>query len=177
MAEELQGIINNLWIGNFQAGINEANSIKSSNEEYKNVLLYRCYLGLKNYELLEDEIPDSASPSLLAVKLFAYYLQQPSKIDSLLDKLKTLSSDTADFVAASILANENRFEEALRAISTLTSLEARGLMIHCLLKINRVDKASEILTKLQQQDDDSIVTQLSTAWIALAKVCFHLLLQ
>lgn len=94
--EELQVIVNHLWIGNFQAGINEANNTKSTNEEYKNTLLYRCYLGLKNYDLVIDEIPDSAAPSLLAIKLYAKYLDDPKTADTTIEKLKLLGSDSTE---------------------------------------------------------------------------------
>ena len=165
----LYNLRNNFYIGNYQAAINEADSIQDSEE--KSLFVYRCYIGLGNYELVQDEIQNDSSPSLLALKYFAMYLQDRSSYESILEKLGNLSQTELTAIVTSLVHYyENRIDEGLRAVASLTTIESMSLMVHGLLMLNRVDKASDIYKRMQQQDEDHTVTALTGTWITIAKV-------
>mgnify|MGYP003551164375 CR=1 FL=1 len=52
-----------------------------------------------------------------------------------------------------------------RVAAQINTIEGHALMIQTLLKINRVDLAKKLLLKMQEMDDDDILTQLANAWI------------
>lgn len=55
-----------------------------------------------------------------------------------------------------------------RILHGSTDLECMALNIYCLLKLNRVDLAKQILAKMQEKSDDATLTQLAQAWVGVA---------
>merc|ERR1719282_246304 len=155
MADEdtLYNLRNNFYIGNYQAAINEADSIPDS--ELKSLYVYRSYIGLGNYELVQEEINDDSSPELQAVRCLADYLQSREQVDEVFQKLAALSgSEMSAVVSAIIFYYENRVDDGLRAIAGVNSMEAKALMIHGLMMLNRLDKAEEVYKQMQAADED-----------------------
>ena len=64
--DQLYNLVNNYFIGNYQAAINEADSIPES--EMKSEYVYRCYCNMGNYQLVQEEISSDSAPSLQAIK-------------------------------------------------------------------------------------------------------------
>lgn len=170
MAEDqLYNLRNNFYVGNFQAAINDADSIPDSEE--KSIFVYRSYVGLGNYDLVIDEIQDNSSPSLVAIKLFAQYLQDRSSVQEILSKLRQLNqSEIGAIMTASICFYENQIDEGLRAIASVATIEAHSIMVHGLLMLNRLDKANDVYSKMVAQDEDNTITALTGTWITIAKV-------
>jgi len=167
---------NYFFLGNYQATINEANSVNVRSERDKverDTLLYRCYIAQGNYQIVIDEIEDSsASAGLQAVKLLATYLSSEKNRDIVLVTLKQWLSDgvsagnqTLQVVAGTIYYQEQSFEEVLKCLHQSNSLEGLALLVQTYLKMDRVDLAEKELKAMQQMDEDSTVTQLATAWV------------
>lgn len=170
--DALYSLRNNFFTGNYQAGINEAQSLDQDvDEEIKNVFINRCYIGLGNYQLVIDEIENNASPSLLAVKYLAQYFKSPAQGNSILEKLTSLNrTETVAVVLATVHYQLGNYEEGLKVVSATKSMEAEALMIHGLLALNRPDKAAEILAKMQKEDEDNPLVTLASAWVSICKV-------
>ncbi|XP_064608644.1 coatomer subunit epsilon-like [Liolophura sinensis] len=175
---ELFEIRTALYIGNYQHCINEAQKLKSNNPDVraeKDVIMYRAYVAQKKYGVVLDEITSNHPPELQAVKMLADYLSNESKRPSLVkevDSKMTGSVDISDktllLMAGTIYYHENNFDAALRALHQSESLECAALMVQILLKMDRVDLAKKELKRMQDTDDDSILTQLAQAWFNLA---------
>jgi coatomer protein complex subunit epsilon len=78
MADLLFPVRNNFYLGAFQAAINEASDLTEGlspgEEDERDCLVYRSYIGMGQYDLVLSEISDDASSGLVAVKLLASYL-------------------------------------------------------------------------------------------------------
>jgi coatomer protein complex subunit epsilon len=177
MSDPLFTLRNNFYLGSYQAAINAGSDIQTNNSEQaleKDLLIYRCYIGLGEYQVVLDEISPSDPAPLQAVKLYATYKQQSAKSqDSVISTLKKwleegfAGGDTLLVIAATIFCSEGNYEEALRYVHQATSLEGKSIVIHILLKMNRPDLAEKELANMQAADDDSTLTQLAQAWVTL----------
>ncbi|KAL4227298.1 hypothetical protein ACF0H5_012744 [Mactra antiquata] len=176
--DELYEIRTNFYIGNYQQCINEAQRIKPSNPDVrteKDVLLYRAYIAQKKYGVVLDEIKPSHSEELLAVRRFAEYLASDSQRERVLKDLGAKMSSNVDvsnntfmLMAASIYNQDQNYDSALRILHSSESIECMALTIQILLKLDRVDLAKKELKRMQDTDEDSILTQLAQAWFNLA---------
>lgn len=144
-------------------------------EAERDIFLYRAYIAQRKYGVVMDDIKASSSEELQAVKMFADYLSNESKRDSIvveLDKKMAKSVDVANttflLMAASIYFHEGNTDAALRTLHQGESLECMAMTIQVLLSLDRVDLARKELKKMQEQDEDATLTQLATAWVNLA---------
>jgi len=182
MVDELFEVKNNFFLGNYQAAINEATGLSSgslSSEEVqteKEAFVYRSYIAQGNFHVVLEEISeDSAPPALKAVRLLAVYYSSfgdESLKEGAMSRLQEMLLDgviafdpTMQLVAGMIYFNESNFDEAMRSIHQLASLEGRLLRIQILLKMNQLVLAQKELKVMQKQDEESLLTQLATAWI------------
>nr|CAG4645692.1 EOG090X0A8E [Lynceus sp. MCZ IZ 141354] len=176
--DELYEVKANFFIGNYQASINEAQKVKSKLPEVeleRDVFLYRAYLAQKKYGVVSSEIHGGFAPELQSLKLLADYLASPAKRESIVSKIDQQMNGTVDLKnyvlflsAATIYFHEQNYETCLKVLHQSDHLECRALMVQTLLKMDRVDLAKKELKTMQEQDDDSIVTQLAGAWVNLA---------
>jgi hypothetical protein len=78
MADLLFAVRNNFYLGAFQAAINEASDLteglSETEEQERDALVYRSYIGMGQYDIVLAEISDNAATGMLAVKLLAAYL-------------------------------------------------------------------------------------------------------
>eukprot|EP00008_Paramoeba_atlantica_P011124 CAMPEP_0201500316 /NCGR_PEP_ID=MMETSP0151_2-20130828/80824_1 /ASSEMBLY_ACC=CAM_ASM_000257 /TAXON_ID=200890 /ORGANISM="Paramoeba atlantica, Strain 621/1 / CCAP 1560/9" /LENGTH=295 /DNA_ID=CAMNT_0047893449 /DNA_START=78 /DNA_END=965 /DNA_ORIENTATION=+ len=176
MADELLEIRTNFYIGNYQFVINEAENISSPNpsvNEEKRLLVYRSHLALQNYSFVLDEVDDSSPEELQITKLLALYLSEEDVMgarNGFSSHMKKPSvSDVATqflFLASGLFFfHEGDLEEALKAVSKCTGLEGKALMTQIYLHMNRFDTAEKETKQMQTIDDDSVITQLSQAWV------------
>jgi len=122
-----------------------------------------------------DEIKPSSAPELQAVRMFAEYLANDSRRDSIVAELDREMSRSVDvtnttflLMAASIYFHDQNPDAALRALHQGDSLECMAMTVQILLKLDRLDLARKELKKMQDQDEDATLTQLATAWVNLA---------
>lgn len=176
--DELFEIKTALFIGNYQQCINEAHKLKLSNPELKtqrDVIMYRAYIAQRKYAVVLDEINATHPSELQAVRMLADFLANENKGDALIHELDAkmsgnidISNSTSLLMAASIYFNYNNFDAALRVLHQSDSLECLALTVQILLRLDRVDLAKKELKKMQDADEDSILTQLCLAWFNLA---------
>lgn len=176
--DELFELRNLFYIGNFQMCINEAQKLKTTNPELKlekDIFMYRAYIANRKYGVVMDEIHGASPPEMKALKTLAEYLAYPDKRDAILtslDQKMTGSVDVANttllIMAATIYSHEQNYEAALRALHMSESLACSALTLQIYLKMDRVDLAKKELKKMQDSDDDALLTQLATAWFNIA---------
>ncbi|GFN79690.1 coatomer subunit epsilon-like [Plakobranchus ocellatus] len=176
--DQLYDIRTAFLTGNYQQCINESPKLKVGSPELsteKDVLMYRSYIAQKKYGVVLDEINASSSPELQAVKMYAEYMANESRRDAITRDLDSkmsgnvdLSNNTFLLMAASVYYHEQDYDSALRTLHQSDNLECMALMIQTLLKIDRVDLAKKELKRMQETDEDSVLTQLAQAWFNLA---------
>jgi len=176
--DELFDLRTSYYIGNYQHCINEAPKLKLSNPDVrteKDVLLYRAYIAQKKYGVVLDEIRSSHPAELQAVKMLADYLSNESQRDKIVQNLEgkmgssvDVSNSTFMLMAASIYFHEQNYDSALRVLHSSEAIECMALTVQILLKLDRVDLAKKELKRMQDLDEDSILTQLATAWFNIA---------
>lgn len=176
--DELFDIRTNFYIGNYQHCINEAQKLKPSSPEVrteKDVVLYRAYIAQKKYGVVLDEIKPSHAEELQAVRRLAEYLASDNQRDKIVRDLDSKMSSNVDvsnkmfmLMAASIYFQDQNTDAALRILHSSESLECMALTVQILLKLDRVDLAKKELKRMQDTDEDNILTQLASAWLNLA---------
>lgn len=130
--------------------------------------MYRSYLATNRFRVVLDEVPTSGD--LLAIRLFADYLQNKNKFSDLIEIIeKKLQGDDELHVIWRIIASimyvhENQFEEALRVLNGSTDLESQAIQVYIFLRMSRLDLAKKILAAMTEKNDDDTLTQLAQAW-------------
>jgi len=139
------------------------------------VYVYRAYIAQRKFGVVLDEVTSAAPPELQAVRMFADFLANDSKRESILKDLDSKMSGNVDvsnstflLMASSIFYHEGNYDATLRTLHSSESLECISLMVQTLLRIDRVDLAKKELKRMQELDEDSILTQLAQAWFNLA---------
>merc|ERR1719289_191482 len=135
-------------------------------------------MGQRKFAVVLDEIKGDSSKELTAIRYFAEYLAAPAErreaLAAAADKALTSGMDDVigPLMAANIHFYDGNHEAALRCLSSAASskeaLESMALTVQILLSIDRVDLAKKELKKMQDSDDDAILTQLALAWFNLA---------
>lgn len=177
--DDLFEVKNYFYLGNYQQCITEGQKLRVNSQEQRllrDVFLYRSYIALKKYSVVKEEIHGASPPQLQALKLLAEYLSgSSSKKDQIVAEVdKKFSGDidinnVALFIAgATIYANEQNHEAALRVLHQSSDLECSALTLEIYLAMDRVDLAQKELKSMQEKDDDSTVTQLAHAWFNVA---------
>ena len=178
--DELYTLKNHFWTGNFQQAVQEAQALTHVSGDIavdRDVLMYRSYCGLKQYNVVLDEVADDAPTPMLAVKLLANFLNSDeSDHEVILLQLKEWQGDpshgnnpTLQLIASVIYTEKGMFKEALQAIRHCTTLEMYGMMVHIFLRMSRPDLAEKMLKTMSQIDEDSSMTQLASAWVHMAQ--------
>ncbi|CAI2348692.1 unnamed protein product [Caenorhabditis sp. 36 PRJEB53466] len=175
MGDKLFPIRNYFFLGSYQSCIGEAPKIITKSEDEKNekdVYLYRAYIALNQGFIPLKEIPASTKSSdLAAVRRYADFRCNPGSKDRILTEVKgevasrTIQSEIAAVLAATILNEANRSEEAFRAVSRFEGLEARAAKVFTLIKMNRRKLAAVEVKKMNQIDEDATLSQLANALV------------
>eukprot|EP00802_Teleaulax_amphioxeia_P024138 Tamp_24799.p1 GENE.Tamp_24799~~Tamp_24799.p1 ORF type:complete len:308 (+),score=100.19 Tamp_24799:31-924(+) len=180
MADDLFSIKNEFYLGNYMGAINEAQSgdleLSSANDERdRDVIIYRSYIALGQYDIVQDEIKDDAQTALQAVKLLATYKSKPDMKDMVLMTIKEWLTDSStannpvlQTVAGIIYLELGELEEAARAVHAGTTLEMVSLQVQVYLRMARVEVAQKSLTLMSRMEDDATLTQLTGAWVNMA---------
>lgn len=168
---ELIDVENAFYIGNYQTCINECNKISKPSLE-KDFFMYRSYIAQNKYRVVLDEIKSTNDTPMLALRYLAEYLSNSTRkeaIVSIFDEKFQGDINTVDVIwiitGAIIYVNEETYETAMKILVGNFHLECMSLHLHCLLKMFRVDLAKQVVTTMQEKDDDATLTQLSQAWL------------
>lgn len=126
-------------------------------------------MATNRFRIVLDEVIQS-SGDLVAVRIFADYLQNKNKFADLIEIIeKKIQKDEEahniwKVVAAIMYIHENQFEEALRILNGNSDLEAQAIQVYIFLRISRLDLAKKILAAMTEKNDDDTLTQLAQAW-------------
>ncbi|EEF32502.1 coatomer subunit epsilon-1 [Ricinus communis] len=168
---------NNFYLGAYQAAINSSDIPNLSPDDVveRDCIVYRSYIALGSYQLVINEIDDSAPTPLQAVKLLALYLSSPLNKESTISSLKGWLADstyannaTLRLIAGTIFMHEEDYNEALKHTNAGGTMELHALNVQIFLKMHRSDFAEKQLRHMQQIDEDHTLTQLAMAWLNLA---------
>lgn len=180
MADDLFSIKNEFYLGNYMGAINEAQSgdlelSTPADERDRDVIIYRSYLALGQYDVVQDEVKDDAQTALQAVKLLATFKSKPDMKDMVLATLKEWLGDpssgnnpTLQTVAGVIYLELGELEEAAKVVHAGTTLEMVSIQVQVYLRMARVDVAEKSLALMARMEDDATLTQLTTAWVNMA---------
>ncbi|KAJ9163164.1 hypothetical protein P3X46_022863 [Hevea brasiliensis] len=175
--DHLFSLRNNFYLGAYQAAINNSDlpNLSSDDAVERDCLVYRSYIALGSYQLVINEIDNSAATSLQAVKLLALYLSSPANKESTISSLKEWLADSAignnailRLIAGTIFMHEEDYNEALKHTNAGGTMELHALNVQIFLKMHRSDYAEKQLRYMQQIDEDHTLTQLANAWLNLA---------
>ncbi|KAI9177091.1 hypothetical protein LWI28_010942 [Acer negundo] len=175
--DHLFNLRNNFYLGAYQASINHSDLPNLSQDDAveRDCLVFRSYIALGSYQLVINEIDDSAATALQAVKLLALYLSSPDNKESTISSLKEWLADSAignnstlRLIAGIIFTHEEDFNEALKHTNTGGTMDLHALNVQIFLKMHRSDYAEKHLRIMQQIDEDHTLTQLANAWLNLS---------
>lgn len=179
-ADELFDLKTAFYLGNFQQAINEAQKLRVSDPKVvveKDVYMYRAFLAQKKYGVVLDDIRSNSSDELKYVRTMAEYLSNETKREQIIHELdaKLGSLNVTNPLVLLIIANiyvlADNYETALKVLHSVDAsqlLESSALSIQIYLKLDRQDLARKELKKMVEIDEDSIITQLASAWVYMA---------
>lgn len=166
---------NEYYIGNFMGSINfvlpEQGTANSELLSY----MYLSYLAIDSGRLIASDIKETNNTALLALRYVYEAFEQPSRTEELLnlltDKVALGGDDETNIwhiATAIVYCYDGRFENALMLLNSSTNLESMALSVQCLLRLNRIDLAKQLVAKMQEISDDATLTQLAQAWVAIS---------
>lgn len=141
-------------------------------------------LSLPQWHVFARAFMVKKTTALQALNLHAQYQGgNTAVIPQLQSLLHDNASPATQLYAAQVFLKAGMKKEALQAVFNGSSLEQVGLAALIYLQLDRIDLAQKQLKKMQQQDEDSVLTQLVQVYVALAqgsskaKEALHLLQQ
>jgi len=115
--------------------------------------IYRSYIALGQYDVVEDEVKEDRETALQAVKLLATFKSKPDMKDMVLMTLKEWLTDsstgnnpTLQTVAGIVYLELGELEEAAKVLHSGTTLEMVSLQVQVYLRMARVDVAEKSLS-------------------------------
>ncbi|CAD6996780.1 unnamed protein product [Ceratitis capitata] len=165
---------NEYYIGNFMGSINFVLPEQGTATTDLLSYMYLSYLAIDSGRLIASDIKENNSTALLALRYVNEAFEQPAKIESLLEKLTDKVASEEDetniwhIATAIVYCYDGQFENALKILHGSTNLESMALSVQCLLRLNRIDLAKQLVAKMQEISDDATLTQLAQAWVALS---------
>jgi coatomer protein complex subunit epsilon len=167
------------YLGAFGVAMNQSvNEIPNLSDEEaieRDTIVYRSYIAVGSYQLVINEIKESAATALQAVKLLALYLASPDNKESVITSLHEWLGDAAignnptlRLIAGIIFMHEQNYNEALKWTNAGGTMELHALNVQIYIKMHRSEYASKQLGIMQQTDEDHPLTQLATAWYYLS---------
>jgi len=170
------------WMGHYNLCLDEAKAIarrpmspnlKLEREEF----LQRAAMALGQFDkVVSAASAPGASASIKALGCRATY--ETSSDDEgakqqAIDELKTLLADNEDspsvqLTASHVFLQAGMTREALQCVHLGSTLEHISVCLQIYLKMDRLDLAAEQLSLLKQADEDSVLAQLGSVYLAIA---------
>jgi len=175
-ADQLFELRNLFLVGNYQAAINAGLSLSNLPERAqveRDVLIFRSYIAKGEYTVVLDEIRNNAPNPLQAVRCLATYLgrDQDLALESIKEWLSEphlANDETIQLLSGTIYFLQGDYDEVLRTMHRTNSLEGRALLVQTYIQIARLNLAKKELEIMRSIDEDATITQLATAWLAIA---------
>lgn len=139
--------------------------------------MLRCQLALGQYDkVMADGNGADKSPALQALALHASYLSSAAEAkEAVVDNLKILlvspqaaGNTSLQLTACHIFLTDNKLREALQCVHLGLTMEHLAMCVQIYIKIDRLDLANDALNLLKQADEDSILAQLTSSYLAIA---------
>jgi len=181
--DELWSMRNNFYVGCYEACITEGELARLDDKPHlvvqRDVFAARAHLALKDFARVAQITSTGSALDLRAVRECATVLNPatpPDAVAAALTKLKGLVEQDATGnetlrvmtgVAFAHVGDANESLRALRAGPGAPSLEALHLQTMAYVRMDRIDAARRTLELMQGRDEDSTLTQLASAWVAL----------
>ncbi|XP_017095622.2 coatomer subunit epsilon [Drosophila bipectinata] len=166
---------NEYYIGNYMGSINFVLPDQSTAGPELLSYMYLSYLAIDSGRIVASDIKENNTTPLQALRLVHEAIEQPSRTEELLEKLTDKVAGDEDetniwhIATAIVYCRDGQFENALKILHGSTNLESMALSVQCLLRLQRVDLAKQLVTKMQEISDDATLTQLAQGWVALAQ--------
>ncbi|XP_075149165.1 coatomer subunit epsilon [Haematobia irritans] len=165
---------NEYYIGNFMGSVNFVLPESSGSGSELLSYMYLSYLAMDSGRLIANDIKENNNTPLLALRYIHEAFEQPNKVEDILNKLTDKVAGEEDetniwrIATAIVYCYDEQFENALKILHGSTNLESMALSVQCLLRLNRIDLAKQLVAKMQEISDDHTLTQLAQAWVALS---------
>lgn len=181
------------YVQNYASCINDIESLprmKRKTEIEKQLLLYKCQIGLGKSDEVVKELQEKISKgnelckdisiqSILYLASFEMSLKENTgqqKLNEVKEMIesKLLESDfnecdTFLFVAATVYAKLELSKEALKLLGNIDSpsFEHMALSASIYLSINRLDQAKQVADVMIERDEDHTLSQLVNSWVGI----------
>lgn len=165
---------NEYYIGNFMGSVNFVLPEQGTAGAELLSYMYLSYLAIDSGRLIASDIKENNTTPLLALRYISEAFEQPEKIEDVLEKLTDKVASEEDdtniwhIATAIVYCYDQQFENALKILHGSQNLESMALSVQCLLRLNRIDLAKQLVAKMQEISDDHTLTQLAQAWVALS---------
>jgi len=131
-------------------------------------------LALGEYDKVLKETEGSNLPGLKGLNIHARYLTSKDK-EEIINNLKTnlaspdcTNNTSFQLTACHVFLSHGLTREALQCVHLGITMEHLAMSLQIYLKMNRLDLAENQLRLLRQADEDSILTQLCSAYLSIA---------
>ncbi|KAL9184782.1 hypothetical protein ACHAXT_012752 [Thalassiosira profunda] len=179
--DELYTLRAQYWLGHFAMALDEGRQaarrplpphLKSEREEF----VLRSLLAMGNHDkVMADGGGADKSAACRVLALHAQYLSSaPEARGSVVDELKALVAsspgDTSlQLTACHVFLAAGQVKEALACVHHGLTMEHLAMAVQIYIQIDRLDLAAAQLDLLRQADEDSILAQLTSAYLAIAQ--------
>uniref|UniRef100_A0A5K3FSH3 Coatomer subunit epsilon n=1 Tax=Mesocestoides corti TaxID=53468 RepID=A0A5K3FSH3_MESCO len=141
------------------------------------ILTFQAYIGQKKFNVVINEVVESHE--LLEYRLVLLLAKQQAGIipqDEVLEQMNSVPFENVSmndpsslYIGSAIFMNLGMPEKALRVLHHGSNLICDAMAVHCLLILNRLDLAGNIVRKMQNKNEDSLAYQLAFAEFCLAQ--------
>ncbi|KAG7343266.1 coatomer epsilon subunit-domain containing protein [Nitzschia inconspicua] len=176
--DELYTLRAQFWLGHYQMALDEGKSIarrpmSPELKEEREAFVARCAIAMKDY----SKDISGETPALQALALQAQYealaaLGDGAQTQSVILQLQSMLGDgvspLVQLIAANVFLQAGMKKEALACVHNGTTLEQVALCAQIYITLDRLDLAKQSLQQMRKMDEDSILTQVVSVYIALA---------
>jgi len=182
--DELYTLRAQFWLGHYGLCLEEGRQaarrpmpphLKAEREE----MMLRAQLAQGHYaKVIAEGGGGDKSLAIQAIALHASYLSTPADSptrSTIVDNLKLLlsrpesaSNTSLQLTACHIFLQANLIREALQCVHHGLTMEHLAMCLQIYIKIDRLDLANDALGLMKQADEDSILAQLGSAYVAIS---------
>jgi len=179
--DELYTLRAKYWLGHYALALDEGRSaarrplpphLKVERED----LVLRCHLALGQYDKVVATQQSGIALQALAIQ--SLFLNTPPEnrtgseilgtLKNLLASPEAAGNTSVQLTACHIFLAAGKLKEALECVHLGLTMEHLAMCVQIYLNIDRLDLANESLGLLKQADEDSILAQLASAYVAIA---------